>query len=65
MGIRFVEAKPLVEVGYSVSDWAGDVKGIKYVSFCAFVMAGGTVIWCARHKAIVATSACKAEYRAL
>ena len=52
-------------VGYSDSDWAGDVSDRKSTSAYVFMMAGAAVSWCSRKQTITATSSCEAEYVAM
>lgn len=52
-------------LGYSDSDWAGDVSDRKSTSAYVFMMAGSAVSWCSRKQTIVATSSCEAEYVAM
>ena len=47
-------------VGYSDSDWAGDVCDKKSTSAYGFMMSGAAVNWCSRKKKITATSSCEA-----
>jgi hypothetical protein len=49
-------------VGYSDSDWAGDVTTRKSTSGYVFKMAGGAISWSSRKQGSVATSTAEAEY---
>ena len=52
-------------LGYSDSDWAGDVSDRKSTSAYVFMIAGSAVSWCSRKQTITATSSCEAEYVAM
>ena len=56
---------PLQMVGFSDSDWAGDLADRKSTSAFIFTLAGGAVSWASRKQTIVAASTCEAEYISL
>lgn len=65
-GITFGgEGGDLTIIGYSDSDWAGDVVGRKSTSGFIFMMNNGPVSWCAKKQSTVALSSTEAEYIAL
>ena len=56
--------EPIV-LGYSDSDWAGDIETRKSTSGYAFFVAGGLVSWMSRRQSVVTLSSTEAEYVAL
>lgn len=52
-------------VGYTDSDWAGDVGDRKSTSAYVFIMTGAAVTWSSTKQMIIATSSCEAEYEAM
>ena len=64
-GICFDGTKDIMPVGYSDSDWAGDVNDRKSTGGYVFTMCGGPISWSSRKQSVVATSSCEAEYIAL
>ena len=54
-----------VYVGYSDSDWAGDVKDRKSTSGHCFSANGGLISWRSSKHSCVALSTAEAEYMAL
>lgn len=63
--IKFDGKKEIVPIGFSDSDWAGDVKDRKSTGGYVFQMCGGAVTWSSRKQTVVATSSCEGEYIAL
>lgn len=55
-------ANRLIEVGYSDTDWSGDVKDMKPVNGYVYMMSGGPVSWCSQKQTVVVTSTYEAEY---
>ena len=52
-------------VGYSDSDWGGDLASRKSTSGYVFILAGGAVTWKSRKQSTVALSSTEAEYMAV
>lgn len=52
-------------LGYSDSDWGGDLETRKSTSGYVFQLANGPVSWCSKRQKTVALSSCEAEYMAL
>jgi len=52
-------------LGYSDSDWGGDVESRKSTSGYVFQLANGPVSWSSKRQKTVALSFCEAEYMAL
>ena len=52
----------LIPIGYSDSDFAGDVNTRKSTSGYIFKVCGGPITWCAQRQTIVTLSTCEAEY---
>lgn len=52
-------------VGYSDTDWAGDLGDKKSTPGCAFSMSGATISWRSKKQSCVALSTAEAEYIAL
>ena len=65
MGLCYDGLKGDGVLGYSDSDWAGDVSDRKSSSAYVFMMCGAAVSWCSRKQSITATSSCEAEYVAM
>lgn len=53
---------PNALVGYTDSDWAGDVDQRRLTSGFVFTMAGGAISWRSRLQTILGTSSTEAEY---
>jgi len=49
-------------VGYSNSDWCGDVDDQKRTSGYVFFMGSTTFTWLSKKQSIVTLSTCEAEY---
>ncbi|MCP3676247.1 MAG: Ty1/Copia family ribonuclease HI [Deltaproteobacteria bacterium] len=58
------EGSPLL-VGFSDSDWGGDIQGRRSTSGCVCFIAGSPVSWSSRKQSVVALSTMEAEYIAL
>jgi hypothetical protein len=52
-------------VGYSDSDWAGDIDTRRSTSGYVFQIGGATINWCSKRQLTVARSSTEAEYMAL
>jgi len=65
MGLCYNGLNPEKVVGYTDSDWAGDVSDRKSTSAYVFMMAGAAVTWSSTKQTIIATSSCEAEYVAM
>ena len=65
MGLVFRRDCQLGLIGYSDSDWAGDLGDRKSTGGFVFSMSGAPVSWSSRKQTIVAASSCEAEYIAL
>ena len=52
-------------IGYTDSDWSGDVSDRKSTGAYVFTVAGAAVTWSSKKQAIIATSICEAEYVAM
>ena len=65
MGLCYNGLNPEKVVGYTDSDWAGDVSDRKSTSAYVFMMAGAAVTWNSTKQTIIATSSCEAEYVAM
>ena len=64
-GILYSRNKSTICVGYSDSDWAGDVNDRKSTSGYLFQVSGGAVTWKSNKQSCVALSTAEAEYVAL
>ena len=47
-------------LGYTDSDWAGDLSDRKSTSAYVFMNAGGAITWSSRKQTVTATSSCEA-----
>eukprot|EP00253_Pinus_taeda_P008596 PITA_08596 len=52
-------------VGYSDSDWAGNLDDRRSITGYAFSIGSGVISWCSKKQSTVALSSCEAEYQAL
>ena len=64
-GILYSRNESIICVGYSDSDWAGDVNDRKSTSGYLFQVSGGAVTWKSKKQSCVALSTAEAEYVAL
>ena len=64
-GLKFVGNKNDKLVGFSDSDWAGDVATHRSTSGYVFQFGQSTISWCSRRQQTVAKSSTEAEYVAL
>ena len=64
-GLRFVRDSVAEVVGYSDSDWAGEVEGRKSTSGFVFLFMGAAIAWKSRKQPSVARSTAEAELIAL
>jgi len=55
------DPKAMLPIGYTVSDFAGDPDDRKSTSGYVFMLAGGTITWCARKQPLVAFSMVEAK----
>ena len=63
-GIFYASAADCNLVGYSDSDWAGDVEGRKSTSGYIFHFGSGAISWSSKKQQVVALSTTEAEYMA-
>ncbi|XP_026400064.1 uncharacterized protein LOC113295948 [Papaver somniferum] len=63
-GLFYTSAKTCNLVGYSDSDWAGDVEDRKSTSGFVFHMGSSVVSWSSKKQQVVALSTTEAEYMA-
>ena len=64
-GLKFSGREQDVLVGFSDSDWAGDIITRRSTSGYIFQFGQSTISWCSRRQATVAKSSTEAEYVAL
>ncbi len=63
--VEYKSSEQLELLGYSDSDWGGDVETRKSTSGYVFKMANSAVSWSSKRQKTVALSSCEAEYMAL
>ena len=63
--IQFSNQPPFELIGYSDSDWAGDIDNRRSTSGSLLMLAGGPIIWKSVKQRTVALSTMEAEYIAL
>ena len=63
-GLKYSDGSPEL-VGYSDSDWAGDIDTRRSTSGYVFQIGNGTISWSSKKQATVAKSSTEAEYVAL
>lgn len=63
--IEYKSSDRLGLLGYSDSDWGGDLESRRSMSGYVFKMANGPVSWSSKRQKTVALSSCEAEYMAL
>ncbi|KAK8937447.1 hypothetical protein KSP39_PZI012254 [Platanthera zijinensis] len=61
-GLKYATGEELTLVGYSDSDYGGDVNDRKSTSGYAFNMGTGVFSWSSKKQATIALSSCEAEY---
>ena len=64
-GLRFSGKSGAELVGYSDSDWAGDIDTRRSTSGYVFKIGDSIVNWCSKRQPTVAKSSTEAEYVAL
>ena len=64
LGIKY-QSKSLQAIGYSDSDWGGDLESRKSTSGYVWILGNGAIAWNSRLQKTVALSSCEAEYMAL
>ena len=64
LGIKY-QSKSLQAIGYSDSDWGGDLESRKSTSGYIWTLGSGAIAWNSRLQKTVALSSCEAEYMAL
>lgn len=62
LGLLYSKANGFKLVGYSDSDWCGDVDDRKSTSGYVFYMGNTAFTWLSKKQAIVTLSTCEAEY---
>jgi hypothetical protein len=61
-GCRYTENSVQKLVGYSDSDYAGDIDDKKSTSGTVFFIGSSIITWASQKQKIVAKSSCEAEY---
>ena len=64
-GVMYVQGEQSELMGYSDSDWAGDLDDRKSTSGYVFLLSGAAVSWRSKKQSCVALSTAEAEYMAL
>lgn len=62
VGIEYRKTEETRLIGYSDSDYAGDVTTRKSTSGIVFTLAGGAISWASKRQSVVAMSTTEAEY---
>ncbi|XP_047314378.1 secreted RxLR effector protein 161-like [Impatiens glandulifera] len=62
LGLLYSETKEYKLIGYSDSDWCGDIDDRKSTSGYVFYMGDTTFTWISKKQPIVTLSTCEAEY---
>ena len=65
LNLTYVKNTPEAIIGYSDTDWAGDMKDRRSTSGNVFLLGGGAITWSSRKQSSVALSTVEEEYRAL
>ena len=65
LSLTYVKDTPEAIIGYSDTDWAGDVKDQRSTSGNVFLLGGAAITWSSRKQSSVALSTVEAEYMAL
>ena len=64
-GILYTDTSNVILVGFSDSDWAGNLDDQRSITGYAFSIGFGVIAWSIKKQSIVALSSCEAEYQAL
>ena len=62
LGLFYSKTEDYKLVGYSDSDWCGDIDDRKSTSGCVFFMGNTTFTWLSKKQPIVTLSTCEVEY---
>eukprot|EP00253_Pinus_taeda_P031156 PITA_31156 len=64
-GIIYIDESDVTLVGFSDSDWEGNLDDRRSITGYAFNIGSGVIAWSSKKQSTVALSSCEAEYQAL
>jgi hypothetical protein len=64
-GIKYTDASDVELIGYSYSNWAGNLDDRRSTTGCVFSIGSGVVSWSSKKKPTVSLSSTEAKYKAL